>query len=188
MTRIAFTDIDVRDVNPRELRDKISIVPQKTVLFTGTILDNIRWGREEATRDEVVQVSNIAQAHDFISSFPEGYDTLLGQGGVNLSGGQKQRISIARAIIRNPEILILDDSTSAVDVNTEGKIREAFKKFSGEMTTLIIAQRITSVLNADKILVLDNGNLVGKGSHEELMRNCEVYKDIFHSQIGKEGI
>jgi len=180
--------VDVRDVNPRELREKISIVPQKTVLFTGTILDNLRWGKEEATQDEVVQVSTIVHAHDFISSFPEGYDTLLGQGGVNLSGGQKQRISIARALIRNPEILILDDSTSAVDVNTEGKIREAFKKFSGEMTTLIIAQRITSVLGADKILVLDNGNLVGIGSHEELMRNCEVYKDIFHSQIGKEGI
>ncbi len=180
--------VDVKEMDPGKLREKIAIVPQKSVLFTGSILDNIRWGRENATLEEVQKAAEMAQASDFISGFPEGYGTLLGQGGVNLSGGQKQRVSIARALVRKPEILILDDSTSAVDVATEAKIREALKKYSAGLTCLIIAQRITSVMNADKVVVLDHGDVVGIGSHEELMQSCEVYQDIFRSQIGKEGM
>lgn len=180
--------IDVKEMDPGKLREKIAIVPQKSVLFTGSILDNIRWGREDATLEEVQKAAEVAQASDFISGFPEGYGTLLGQGGVNLSGGQKQRVSIARALVRKPEILILDDSTSAVDVATEAKIREALKKYSAGLTCIIIAQRITSVMNADKIIVLDHGDVVGMGTHEELMQSCEVYQDIFRSQIGKEAV
>lgn len=180
--------IDIRDVDTKELREKIAIVTQKTMLFTGTILDNLRWGREDAEIEDVKKAAMAAQAHDFISSFKEGYDTMLGQGGVNLSGGQKQRISIARALARKPEILILDDCTSAVDVATEAKIREALKEYSDNLTCIIIAQRITSVMEADRIIVLDNGEIVGMGKHEKLMDTCEVYQDIFHSQIGKGGM
>lgn len=184
--KVKVNGIDVKELDPKELRDIIAIVPQKTMLFTGTILDNIKWGKDKATLREVEEAASVAEAHDFISSFPEGYDTLLGQSGVNLSGGQKQRVSIARALVRKPEILILDDSTSAVDVSTESKIREALKNYSKGLTCIIIAQRITSVMGADKIVVLDNGEIAGKGTHEELMQNCEIYQDIFRSQIGKE--
>ena len=178
--------VNVKDLELKELREKIAMVPQKTVLFTGTVMENIRWGREEATIEEIEEVSEIGQVQEFIHTFKEGYHTVLGQGGVNLSGGQKQRISIARALIKKPEILILDDSTSAVDVSTERKIREGLKKHLKGLTTIIIAQRITSVMEADKVIVLDNGRIVGMGNHEELMKNCEVYKEIFRSQIGKE--
>ncbi|HEX9058992.1 MAG TPA: ABC transporter ATP-binding protein [Clostridia bacterium] len=180
--------VDVKDMDLKELRDKIAVVPQKTVLFTGTLIDNIRWGKEDAEAEEVQEAAAIASAHDFISSFPEGYNTLLGQGGVNLSGGQKQRVSIARAIIKKPDILILDDSTSAVDMVTEANIRQEMKKYLKNMTCFIIAQRITSIMGADRIIVLDNGKMVGIGKHEELIKSCEVYKDIFRSQIGKEGV
>lgn len=180
--------IDVKEVSPGNLREKIAIVPQKTVLFTGTILENIKWGKENATLDEVEGAARVSQAHDFISSFPEGYDTLLGQGGVNLSGGQKQRVAIARALIRKPEILILDDSTSAVDVATEAKIREWLKKYVEDLTCIIIAQRITSIMDADRIIVLDNGEIIGEGKHKDLLEACKVYQDIFYSQIGKEGM
>jgi ATP-binding cassette subfamily B protein len=180
--------IDVREMDLKDLREKISIVPQKSVLFTGTIIDNIKWGKENATYDEVVSASRLAHAHDFVTSFPEGYNTLLGQGGVNLSGGQKQRISIARALIKEPEILIMDDSTSAVDLATEAQIREEMKTQLKNMTCFIIAQRITSVMYTDKIIVLDNGVIVGMGKHDALMQSCDVYKDIFRSQIGKEDI
>lgn len=185
---VRVNGIDVRKLNTMELRKRISIVQQKTVLFTGTIFENIQWGKEQATEEEVFNAAKLSQIDDFISTLPLQYDTLLGQGGVNLSGGQKQRISIARALVRNPEILILDDSTSAIDTTTETCLREALKEFSKELTCLIIAQRITSVLGADKILVLDNGNLVGMGTHRELMEKCRVYQDIFYSQLGKEGI
>lgn len=137
---------------------------------------------------EVEAAARVAQAHEFISSFPEGYNTLLGQGGVNLSGGQKQRVSIARALVRNPRILIMDDSTSAVDMATEARIREGLKEYLSGLTCLIIAQRITSVMGADRILVLDNGEMAGMGTHGELMQSCEVYRDIYRSQIGKEGM
>jgi ATP-binding cassette, subfamily B, multidrug efflux pump len=179
--------VDIRDMDPRKLREQISVVPQKTMLFTGTILENIRWGKENATEDEVEEAATAAQAYDFIAAFPEGYHTLLGQGGVNLSGGQKQRLAIARALVRKPRILILDDCTSAVDVITEAKIRQAVKDFSGEpITCIIIAQRITSVMGADRILVLDNGERAGMGTHQDLLQSCEIYRDIYRSQIGRE--
>ncbi|KEO84932.1 ABC transporter ATP-binding protein [Tumebacillus flagellatus] len=177
---------DIRDLEPKQLREKIAIVPQKTTLFTGTILENIQWGREGATFEEVEQAAKMAQAHDFITGTPDGYNTRLGQGGVNLSGGQKQRVSIARALVRNPEILILDDSTSAVDVATEAKIKEALKAYAKGLTCLLIAQRITSVMDADLIVVLDQGELVGYGTHDELLKTCDVYQQIYRSQIGKE--
>lgn len=178
--------IDVKDFDSKKLREKIAVVPQKTMLFTGSVLDNIRWGKENASIIEIENAAKTAEAHDFVSSFPEGYNTMLGQGGVNFSGGQKQRVSIARALVRKPEILILDDCTSAVDVATELKIRKSLKEYLKDLTCLIIAQRITSVMGADRIVVLDNGEIVGMGTHEGLMKTCEIYQDIFHSQIGKE--
>ena len=185
---IRIDNIDVKDISLNDLRDKIAIVPQKVLLFTGSISENIKWGSEKASVGEVEKVAKIAKAHDFILSFNDGYDTYLGQGGVNLSGGQKQRISIARALIKRPNILILDDSTSAVDLITERSIRGKLKEYLKETTTVLIAQRITSVMDAEKILVLDRGKIVGQGSHEELMETCDVYKDIYHSQLGKEGV
>lgn len=178
--------VDVATIDPAKVRERIAIVPQKTTLFTGTIIENIRWGKAEATQEEVEEVAKIAQAHGFITSFPEGYETRLGQRGVNLSGGQKQRLSIARALIRKPDILILDDCTSAVDVATEASIKEALKKTASGVTCLIIAQRITSVMDADKIVVLDRGEVVGIGTHRTLLQDCEVYREIYHSQFGKE--
>ena len=177
---------DIRDMNPKRLREKISIVPQKTTLFSGTVLENIRWGKEMAEMDEVERAARMAQAHDFIAETPEGYNTRLGQGGVNFSGGQKQRVSIARALVRKPEILILDDSTSAVDMATEAKIKESLKKYASGLTCLLIAQRITSIIDADIIIVLDDGEIAGIGSHEKLIRDCKVYQEIYQSQIGKE--
>ena len=185
---IKIDDVNIKDMNIEDLRDKIAMVPQKVLLFTGSIKENIKWGNEMATDEEVIEVAKIAQAHSFITSFSEGYDTYLGQGGVNLSGGQKQRISIARALIKKPDILILDDSTSAVDMITERKIREGLKRYSKDTTVILIAQRITSVMDADKILVMDNGKIVSQGNHEELMNSSEVYQDIYHSQIGREDI
>ena len=186
--RVKVNGVDVRYADTKELREKIAVVPQKTVLFTGSILENLRWGKETAALEEIKEAAAAAQAHSFIEALPEGYDTHLGRGGVNLSGGQKQRVSIARALVRKPEILILDDCTSAVDVTTELKIKEALRSYTERLTCIIIAQRITSVMDADKILVLDNGEIAGMGTHEELMKTCEVYSDIFHSQIGREGI
>jgi ATP-binding cassette subfamily B multidrug efflux pump len=177
---------DVSRIDPKKLRESIAIVPQQTVLFTGTVLDNIKWGNEDATQEQVELAAKMADAHQFIMAFPEGYQTKLGQGGINFSGGQKQRVCIARALIRQPEILILDDCTSAVDVTTETNIRAAIKKYAKHLTCIIIAQRITSVMDADKIIVLDLGQVVGIGKHEELMQNCKVYQEIYHSQMGKE--
>lgn len=177
---------DVLEVDPSALREKIAIVPQKSVLFSGTIADNILWGRDDATREDIEHAAKLAEAHEFVAAFPEGYDTVLGQRGVNLSGGQKQRVSIARALIRRPDILILDDCTSAVDVATEAKIKQSLKRYASKVTCLLIAQRITSVMDADQIIVLDEGEIVGIGRHEQLLRECGVYKEIYESQIGKE--
>jgi ATP-binding cassette subfamily B protein len=185
---IKVNNVNIKDMDIKELRNKIAVVHQTIVLFSGTIKDNIKWGKEDASMDEIEEVSKIAESHEFISSLPEGYNTFLGQGGVNLSGGQKQRVSIARALIKKPEILILDDCTSAVDVTTEMKIKKALKEYSKDLTCIVIAQRITSVMDADKIIVLDNGKIAGIGKHEELLKKCEVYKDIFRSQIGSEVI
>jgi ATP-binding cassette subfamily B protein len=184
--KIKINGVDIKNISMESLRDRISIVPQASLLFTGSIVDNIRWGKADATMEEVINAASLAEAHEFILKQVKGYDTKLGQGGVNLSGGQKQRISIARALIKKPHILILDDSTSAVDVTTEKKIKEGLKKFSKDLVTIIISQKITSVMEADNILVLDDGEIVGLGSHNELMDSCSVYKDIFNSQIGKE--
>jgi ATP-binding cassette subfamily B multidrug efflux pump len=177
---------DIHQVDPKRLREKIAIVPQKNVLFSGSVAENIRWGKEDATLEELVHAATIAGAHDFISASPEGYETRIGQGGVNFSGGQKQRLSIARALVKNPEILILDDSTSAVDVATEARIKEGLKKYTKGLTCLLIAQRITSIMDADKIVVMDQGEIVGIGKHEELLTGCKVYQEIYQSQVGKE--
>jgi len=178
--------VDVRQADPKKLRETIAIVPQKTVLFTGTVLENIRWGKEDATPEEVEQAARMAEAHDFVAATENGYEARVGQGGVNFSGGQKQRLSIARALVRKPQILILDDSTSAVDVATEGRIKESLRKYAKGLTCILIAQRITSVMDADKIVVLDKGEVVGIGTHEALLQSCGVYQEIYHSQFGRE--
>ncbi|MBR3818270.1 MAG: ABC transporter ATP-binding protein [Clostridia bacterium] len=178
----------VSDYTLKNLRDAVAMVLQVNLLFTGTIEDNLRWGNENATEEEIVNACRIAQAHDFVASFPDGYKTELGQGGVNLSGGQKQRLCIARALLKSPKVLILDDSTSAVDTATDAKIREGFKNNHGDVTTLIVAQRISSVEHADKIIVLDDGKINAIGTHEELLGTNEIYTEVYKSQQegGKE--
>lgn len=178
--------IDVREYSLQHLRNSVGMVLQKNVLFSGTILDNLRWGDEQADPEQVRAAAQASQADAFISSFEKGYDTELGQGGVNVSGGQKQRLCIARALLKKPRILILDDSTSAVDTATEAMIRRSFANELKETTKIIIAQRITSVMEADKILVLEEGRIVGEGSHDELMASCETYREIYESQMDKE--
>lgn len=178
--------VNVKDYDLTALRDMIGVVLQKNVLFTGTIKDNIRWGDKNATDEEIVNACKSAQAHDFIMAQPDGYDTDLAQGGLNLSGGQKQRLCIARAMIKKPKILILDDSTSAVDTATEAKIRESFYSDLKDTTIFIIAQRISSIQEADKILVIDDGQIKGIGTHEELMENNEIYQEICNTQ--KKGV
>lgn len=180
---VKLDGLDIRRLNPRLLRDRIAFVPQKALLFSGTILDNIHWGKEGATSAEIETAARMAQAHDFVMDFPEGYETWIGQGGVNLSGGQKQRLAIARALVRKPAILILDDATSAVDVATEARIRQALAAYAAGLTCFIIAQRISSIMTADKIAVLDEGKLVGLGQHEELLASCAVYREICQSQL-----
>ena len=177
---------NVNHIAPQVLREKIAVVPQKTVLFSGTILDNIRWGKEDASLAEVEASAKLAEAHEFVAAFPESYHTRLGQGGVNISGGQKQRLAIARALLKNPEILILDDCTSAVDVATEARIKASLKKLRTALTCIIISQRIAAVRDADKIVVLDGGEIVGCGPHEMLVQTCRVYREIMQSQTGRE--
>lgn len=184
--RIFIDGTDVRQMDLSALRERIGIVLQESILFTGTIRDNIRYGKADASDEEVVAAAKAAQAHEFISSMPEGYDTVLGQRGVNLSGGQKQRISIARALLLRPAILILDDSTSAIDMGTESRLQKELARLMNGRTCLMIAQRISSVIDADLILVLDDGKLVAEGTHSELLASCELYQDIYQSQFGKE--
>jgi ATP-binding cassette subfamily B protein len=178
--------INVKDYSLRHLRDGVGMVLQKNVLFSGSIEDNLRWGNENATEEEIRGAAEAAQADGFVTSFNDGYNMELGQGGVNVSGGQKQRLCIARALLKKPKILILDDSTSAVDTATEAKIREAFSTSLKGSTKIIIAQRISSVIDADKIVVLEDGRIAGIGSHKELMESCGEYRDIYYSQIDKE--
>lgn len=180
--QILIDDVDVRDYDITALRDLTGVVLQKNVLFSGTIKDNIRWGKADATDEEIIEACKAAQAHDFIMAQPNGYDTDLSQGGLNLSGGQKQRLCIARAMIKNPKILILDDSTSAVDTATEAKIRESFYTKLKNTTVLIIAQRISSVKDADEILVLDEGKIDAIGTNDELLENNEIYQEIYKTQ------
>ncbi len=182
--RVTVDGVDVRDLDKHTLRRNIGIALQETVLFSGTIRDNIRYGRPDASDEEVVAAAKAAQAHDFITSFPEGYDTELGQRGVNLSGGQKQRIAIARALLLHPAVLILDDSTSSVDVETEAQIQAALEELMRDRTSFVIAQRISTVLTADKILVLDDGQIAAQGTHEELMTASPIYREIYNSQLG----
>ena len=182
--RVTLDGVDVRDVSKAALRRNIGIALQETVLFSGTIRDNIRYGRPGATEAQVIVAAKAAQAHEFIAQMPEGYDAVVGQRGVNLSGGQKQRIAIARALLVEPAVLILDDSTSAVDVETEAAIQQALVELMRGRTSFVIAQRISTVLNADKILVLDDGSLVAEGTHEELLASSVIYREIYESQLG----
>ena len=176
--------VDVREYDLRTLRDSVSMVLQKNLLFSGTIKENLRWGNANATDEELVEACKLAQAHDFVSSFPEGYDTFIEQGGTNVSGGQKQRLCIARALLKKPKILILDDSTSAVDTRTDALIRDGFKKFIPETTKIIIAQRIASVEEADMIIVLDKGAISAVGKHDELIKTSEIYREVYEQQTG----
>lgn len=178
--------VNVKDYSLMHLRDGVGMVLQKNVLFSGSIEENLRWGNENAGMDEIRAAARAAQADDFVTSFTDGYDMELGQGGVNVSGGQKQRLCIARALLKKPKILILDDSTSAVDTATEARIRESFRAELKNSTKIIIAQRISSVIDADKILVLSDGKLAGEGTHDELMRSCGEYREIYYSQADKE--
>jgi ATP-binding cassette subfamily B protein len=186
--RVTIDGIDVRDFQTNNLRSHIGISLQETILFSGTIRYNIRYGRHDASEEEIIKVAKAAQAHQFIMSFPQGYDTMVGQRGVNLSGGQKQRLAIARALLVDPKILILDDSTSVVDVATEAKIEKALKKLMKGRTSFVIAQRISTVLNADKILVLSQGKIVAKGDHRDLMETSSIYREIYESQLGEGGV
>lgn len=178
---------DVREYDLETLRNEVAVVLQKNVLFSGTILENLRWGDENATREECIHACKLACADDFIESFPDGYDTYIEQGGSNVSGGQKQRLCIARALLKKPKILILDDSTSAVDTATDARIRKAFREEIPNTTKIIIAQRISSVENADRILVMENGEVNGFGTHEQLLESNEIYRDIYESQTSGNG-
>jgi ATP-binding cassette subfamily B protein len=185
--KVKIDGMDVRRVSKEALRSIIGFVLQESVLFSGSIRDNIRYGRPDATDEEVITAAKAAQAHQFISEFPDGYDTQLGQRGVNLSGGQKQRIAIARALVNKPAILILDDSTSSVDVETEARIQDSLLALMEKCTSFVIAQRISTVLGADKILVLENGTMVAEGTHSELLKSSPIYREIYESQLGDGG-
>ena len=174
--------VEVKDYDLDTLRNNVAMVLQKNVLFSGTVAENLRWGNPEATDEELITACQHACAHEFISAFPEGYEHKIEQGGTNVSGGQKQRLCIARALLKKPRILILDDSTSAVDTRTDARIRQAFREDLPETTKLIIAQRVSSVQDADMILVLDNGTLADVGTHEELLGRCAIYQEVFYSQ------
>ncbi len=176
--------VDVRNYDIKTLRDSVAMVLQKNLLFSGTIKENLRWGNETATDEEIIEACRLAQADDFVKSFPEGYDTYIEQGGTNVSGGQKQRLCIARALLKKPKILILDDSTSAVDTKTDAFIRSGFKKFIPETTKIIIAQRVSSVQDADMIIVMDNGKITAVGNHNELLESSEIYREVFTQQTG----
>ncbi len=181
---VLFNGVNETEIHLDELRSRIGVVPQEVVLFSGTIGDNIRWGKEDASREEVETAAKAAQIHSFILTLPNQYDTVLGQKGINLSGGQKQRLSIARALIRNPEILILDDSTSALDLNTEAQLQQALK--DQESMILLIAQKISSIKEADKIILLEDGAIIGEGTHDQLLEESPVYREIYVSQYGEE--
>ena len=184
---VTIDGVDVRSISDEDLRSRVSVVQQEIVLFSGTIRENLGYGRPEATTEEIVAAAKIAQADDFINELPDGYDTELGQRGVNLSGGQKQRLAIARALVAGPKVLVLDDCTSAVDVETEAKIQEGIARAMGATTVIIVAQRISTVLSADRILVMDDGEIVDSGNHHELIGSSPLYQDIFASQLGSRG-
>ncbi|MEH7548672.1 ABC transporter ATP-binding protein [Neobacillus vireti] len=180
--------VDVREMTQEQLRQKIGFIPQQAVLFTGTISENIRYGKEDASDEEVHHAAEIAQANEFISSMPEGFDSIIAQGGTNVSGGQKQRLSIARALVRKPEIYIFDDSFSALDFKTDAKLRAALKKETVDSAVLIVAQRVSTIMDSDRIIVLDDGKVSGIGTHKDLMESCSVYREIVMSQLSEEEI
>ncbi|MGN7762179.1 ABC transporter ATP-binding protein [Paenibacillus sp. 22594] len=180
--------VDVREMTQEELRSKIGYIPQKAVLFTGTINENIRYGKEDATDEEIIHAAKVAQAFDFVSAMKDGFNSEISQGGGNVSGGQKQRLSIARALVRKPEVYLFDDSFSALDFKTDAKLRAALKGETTESTVVIVAQRVSTVMDADRIIVLDEGQIVGMGTHRELMDNSEVYREIVSSQLSEEEI
>ena len=182
--RVTIDGIDVRQIEKTALRQQVGVVLQESVLFSGSIRDNIRYGRPQADEEEVITAAKMAQAHDFISGFPDGYDSIVGQRGVTLSGGQRQRVAIARALLTQPAILVLDDSTSAVDVETEARLQEALAQARQGKTSFVVAQRVGTVLNADKILVLENGRIVAAGNHDTLLGASEIYREIYESQMG----
>lgn len=185
---ISIDDVDIREMSQKDLRSKIGFVPQKAVLFSGTVSENIRYGKEDATDEEVEHAANIAQATDFIEGMSEGFNAVIAQGGTNVSGGQKQRLSIARALVRKPQIYIFDDSFSALDFKTDARLRTALKKETRDSTVIIVTQRVSTVLDADKIIVLENGKIAGFGKHKELMTACKVYREIVASQLSEEEI
>jgi ATP-binding cassette subfamily B multidrug efflux pump len=186
--RILVDGVDVREMSQEHLRSKIGLVPQKAVLFSGTIAENIRYGKEDATDEEVRHAADVAQATEFITSMQDGFDSVIAQGGTNVSGGQKQRLSIARALVRRPEIYLFDDSFSALDFKTDARLRAALRKETLDATVIIVAQRVSTVMDADQIIVLDDGHVAGIGNHRELMQTCEVYREIVSSQLSLEEI
>jgi ATP-binding cassette subfamily B protein len=185
---ILVDGVDVRDMSQESLRAKIGLVPQKAVLFTGTIADNIRYGKENASDEDIRGAAETAQAMEFISTMEDGFESVLAQGGNNVSGGQKQRLAIARALIRKPEVYIFDDSFSALDFKTDAKLRTALKGETKDATVLIVAQRVSTVMDADRIIVLDDGAIAGIGNHKELFNTCRVYREIVTSQLSEEEI
>ena len=174
--------VDVRSYDLDTLRNSVAMVLQKNELFSGTISENLRGGNENATDDEIKHACELAQADEFVSAMPDGYNTYIEQGGTNVSGGQKQRLCIARALLKNPKVLILDDSTSAVDTHTDALIQKGLSQYMPDTTKIVIAQRISSVQNADKILVFDNGRIVAQGTHDELLKSCDIYREVYESQ------
>jgi len=185
---ILVDGVDVREISQEQLRAKIGFVPQKTILFSGTIADNIRYGKQDASDEEVSHAAEVAQAAEFVSEKIDGFNSVISQGGTNVSGGQKQRLSIARALVRKPEIYVFDDSFSALDFKTDARLRSALKKETHESTVLIVSQRASTVMNADQIIVLEDGHIAGIGTHRALMRTCEVYYEIVSSQLSGEEI
>jgi ATP-binding cassette subfamily B protein len=183
---ILVDGVDVRQVRQQELREKIGYIPQKGMLFSGTIASNLRYGKEDATDAEVEDAARVAQAIDFINEKPDRFDTPISQGGSNVSGGQKQRLSIARALIKKPEIFVFDDSFSALDYKTDVMLRKALNESTGDSTVIVIAQRVSTIQHAQQIIVLDKGRIVGKGTHEELLKTCTPYYEIASSQLSQE--
>jgi ATP-binding cassette subfamily B multidrug efflux pump len=186
--RVLVDGVDVRDIAQADLRARIGFVPQKAVLFTGTVTENIRYGREEASDQEVRHAATVAQAVEFVDAMPETFAAPISQGGINLSGGQKQRLSIARAIVRQPDIYVFDDSFSALDFATDAKLRAALKNETANATVFVVAQRISTVIDADRIVVLDNGRVAGIGTHAELLERSEIYREIVTSQVSLEEV
>ena len=184
--QVLVDGLDVRCMSQRNLRRRIGLVPQKAVLFSGTVEENIRYGRQDATRNELEKAAGTAQAMEFISTMDKGFDSFISQGGSNVSGGQKQRLSIARALIKKPEIYLFDDSFSALDFKTDARLRQALKQETGDATVIIVGQRVASIIDADRIIVLDEGRIAGTGTHKYLYGSCDVYREIVESQLSEE--